>query len=145
MNMANLDVNIEFEKENTGQSEEQVFITKTFVRSSGYIYKETTLNGLLHAGPMGEPSAATFDPDGYPLRHAWHAFGEYHRIDGPAKIDFHHRTDKPMTERFMIDGKPRPPEVGPFRICWNDDGTLWREEFAEPSRPQRPTRPMLEP
>lgn len=138
-------MSIEFENDGKGQTEEQVFITKTLVRSSGHIYKETTLNGLLHAGPMDEPSAATFDPDGNPIRHAWHAFGEYHRIDGPAEINFHHRTDRPMTELFMIDGKPRLPEIGPWRVRWNDDGTLWREEFAEITRPQRPSRRKLEP
>ncbi|MEL6415734.1 MAG: hypothetical protein AAFQ15_12420 [Pseudomonadota bacterium] len=57
----------EFDENGSGASGELVYITKTIVREDGHIYKETTLDGLMHAGPLGEPSAATYDPDGYPI------------------------------------------------------------------------------
>lgn len=121
----------EFENNDTDHPEEQVYITKTFVRADGYIYKETTLNGMFHASPTGEPSFASIDPSGTPIHHAWHAFGEYHRIDGPAIVAFHGGTKQPKTETFLINARPRPRQNGPYRIRWNVDGTLWKEEFAE--------------
>lgn len=118
----------------TGQ-DEQVFITKTHVRSGGHIYKETTLDRLLHAGPLDEPSAATYDPDGNPISHSWHAFGEEHRANGPSSIVFHKGTNIPMTEAYMREGRPRPAEEGPYIVRWNQDGTLWKEEYDEPYTP----------
>ncbi|WP_300029285.1 hypothetical protein [uncultured Roseobacter sp.] len=114
-------------------SAEQVFVTKTYVRTNGFIYKETTLNGSLHAGPLDEPSMATFDPEGNPIRHMWHAFGEEHRSDGPSCVVFFSGSENRRIEEFKINGEPRPEADGPFRIRYSPDGEVMKNEYSEKS------------
>ena len=112
---------------------EQIFDTVSAVRADGTTRAQyTRLNGLLHAKSADEPSIAVFDENGNPNRQVWHAYGLEHRLNGPAEIIFHHGTDRPGTEIFMHEGKPRAPEEGPWCIVRNLDGSIKREEFAEP-------------
>ncbi|MBO9466719.1 hypothetical protein J7443_15860 [Tropicibacter sp. R15_0] len=118
-------------KDKYGGSYERLFITETYVRPGGFIYKETTLDGVLHAGPLNEPSAATFDPEGNPIHHTWHKAGVEHRLHGPSSVSFHDGTNRPKTETFKIEGKPRPSLDGPWMLRRDLDGSLWQEEYAD--------------
>lgn len=126
-----LDVSYDIEKDSSGKTEELVYVTKTYVRPDGHIYRKTTLNGLAHSGPFDEPSMATFDPNGNPIEHSWHAFGKEHRIYGPSTVVFHEGTDKPRAQMFKISGKPRLAKDGPFCVYLNQDGSLRAAERAD--------------
>jgi len=118
-------------RDKNGVAYERLYLTKTYVRPGGFIYRETTLDGLLNAGPMDEPSQVTFDPDGNPIRMAWHRAGVSHRSNGPAVLAFHDGTNQPMTELFEMDGKPRPADEGPYIVRLDLHGRPHRLEFSD--------------
>lgn len=133
-------------KDEHGSPYEQLFITRTYVRPGGYIYKETTLDGVLHAGPLGEPSAATFDPEGNPIEYSWHARGVEHRTDGPTTVVFFDGTDIPQTEFYAVEGQKRPSAAGPYRVRFDKTGQICTEEYADGTvRSVKPSQPVLEP
>ena len=104
----------------------------------------TTLNGLKHAPPDGSPSQVAFDREGRATEKIWHAFGEEHRLDGPAAIVLFPETGVHMTEDFMIKGHPRPSGQGPCRIRRNELGEVWQQEFSseENPSPENPNRDL---
>lgn len=127
-------MSIELPKNRHGMPYEHLFITKTYVRPGGIIHRKTTLDGLLHTGPFDdEPSSANYDPDGNPMNFTWHEAGVEHRANGPSRIVFHEGTNRPATEAFRINGKPRVVEDGPHRIRRNLDGTIRELEYVDGS------------
>ncbi len=111
---------------------EDVYITVTvYERETGLPRRQiTTLNGLKHAPPDGSPSHIAFDDEGRPLQKHWHAFDKEHREEGPSTIMLYSDTGIHMTERFMLEDKPRSADQGPYRIRRNRDGEITKEEFA---------------
>lgn len=110
---------------------EIVYVTETvYHEESGLPRRQwTTLNGLKHAPPSGEPSLIAWDDQGRIVHKYWHAFDLEHKIDGPAAIVFYPENGKPKTEDFKIDGQPLSKEQGPFRIRRDLNGLILHEEY----------------
>lgn len=113
------------------EDDKDVYVTEA-VHEPGtgrLFYQLTKLNGLKHAPPDGSPSYVARDDLGR-TTYEWHAFDKEHRIDGPAIIITRPNSHTPMTEEYVLHGKPRPSEQGPYRIRRDEDGGIWQEEFA---------------
>lgn len=115
----------EFEKDKDIYKTEAVYDPET----GELFYQKTWLNGKLHAPPDGSPSYIGGSLEKR-LTFTWHAHDKEHRIKGPSKIIMHPNSNIPMTEVFMIEGKPRPADQGPFRIRRDENGDVWQEEFT---------------
>ncbi|MEM1363701.1 MAG: hypothetical protein AAGF94_18695 [Pseudomonadota bacterium] len=108
------------------------YLTEVYEQETGYFLKVSTLDNVLHANPLDEPSWATYDPDGNPIINTWHDHGVEHRVKGgPSSIHFHKDSDLPMTEVYLIDGQPRPEGDGPYLIRKRRDGSVWMLEYAD--------------
>ena len=109
------------------------YLTEVYELEGGNFLKVSTLDDVLHANPLDEPSWATYDQDGNPISHTWHNLGVEYRANGePSSIMFHKASDQPMTQVYTTaDGKPRPVEEGPYMIRRRRDGSLWMLEYAD--------------
>ena len=97
---------------------EDLYITETvYDQDTGLPRRQfTKLNGMLHSPPDGSPSYIGF-VKGLPQYKTWHRFDMEHREDGlPSSICVNLETGIHYCEVFRIDGKPRDPLDGPFRI-----------------------------
>lgn len=112
-------------------SDKLTLVTVTRVRENGSISRATKLDGVLHAGPLGEPSIEIFSSEGFPINKEWHSYGVRHRLDGPSAITYHDGSHQVMTEVYEIDGMPRSANDGPHVVRWNKDGTLAEVEYAK--------------
>ena len=97
------------------------------------IWQTTTFNGKRHAPPDGTPSYVVFDEQGRPKQLTWHAFDIEHRTNGPSTILLDPETNVHRVESYYVQGQPRDPTVGPYRVCRYEDGEIWKEEFNTPS------------
>lgn len=112
---------------------EDEYVTKTaYNRETGLPrIQQTRLRGMLHAPPTGEPSQVVFDDDGRPAELSWHAFNLEHREDGPASVNLYEGTQHPCVEVYKLEGQPRSPELGPYRVARKRNGEIVKEEFAD--------------
>lgn len=127
---------------------DQIFETHTVVRPDGTPrHQLTRLNNLKQAMPHGDASEISYDTNGIPSRKIWHEADLEHRVGAPARVVFHGGMDLPMTESYKINGQPISADAGPWRVRWNEDGTLWREDFHDKKPKTTPAgfRPKLAP
>ena len=61
------------------------------------------------------------------IRQEWRVNGKYHRVDGPAWIEYI-PDGSIWCEQYYIEGKYHR-EDGPACITRNDDGSIWREAY----------------
>jgi len=94
--------------------------------------QQTRLNQMLHSPPDGTPSEVLFDDDGQAHWFTWHQFNLEHRENGPSTVVLHPGTQIPMTEVFRLEGQPRPPELGPYRLRFDESGEVVNKEFSGP-------------
>lgn len=129
---------------NEFENDKDIYVTKTVYEpdTGEFYYQTTVLNGLKHAPPDGSPSYVSRNPEGSTWS-VWHAFDKEHRIDGPSTVITHPSSDIPMTEAYMIKGRPRPASEGPFRIRRTKEGEIWQEEFT--SDDELGSTPSVEP
>lgn len=117
---------------NDFKDDKEVYLTEAVYEpgTGRFYYQTTTLNGLKHAPPDGSPSHVALNREGSTWS-TWHAFGREHRTDGPSSVITHPNSDLPMTETFMLEGRPRPPSDGPWLVRRDHAGSVLAQEFAD--------------
>ncbi|MEL6646278.1 MAG: hypothetical protein AAFQ05_01015 [Pseudomonadota bacterium] len=105
---------------------EELFVTKTiYDKETGLPrWKQTRLNGMLHAPPDGEPSEIHYDNEGRERDRFWHYENLEHREGAPSSTLLNPDTGSVLLAQFRIHGQPRPAEAGPFRMRYDSDGKL---------------------
>jgi hypothetical protein len=94
-------------------------------------------HGLLHRD--GAPARLVYEFDGQTFQHqSWYRFGRIHRRDGPAWIERHVNGLTKDARWYLHSYRFRDPQVGPWMIWYNDNGTIRETHMSEeiPSRPE---------
>ena len=117
---------------NTNKKKIDTYVTKTeYDAETGFPIKQMTrLHGKLQSPPDGSPSVIRF-VGGRPATFEWHDQNLDHRVDGPASVRVDPVSGKTLLEVFQIQGQPRSPEDGAFRIWYDSEGNVERKIFAE--------------
>ena len=125
----------------TWEEGQECYVTETIYDKETKlpVFQRTLLNGLKETPPDGSPSQIIFDAHGRPQKMSWHKQDKSHNEDGPAELTVNPDNGIHTVERYVIDGKPRHPSLGPHYIVRDrNTGVLRKQEFAELDSPEAP-------